>query len=1087
MPQAVVSVLPETQLNTFQVGDQLLPMAGALQSGGFFSIWQSFSPSGASKDIYGQRFTKTGSPDGAQLAIHAPTPGIDEWNLTVDELNGGDIVAAWRDNNGDTAPHPRSKVLFQIFDGNGQATSDLVEIDPNGSVRSISFHPDGTSFVLTLDLSSAIVGHFFDINGGAIKSPIEITGSSLYTFDAIGSQILSRDNLAAVYWAEKRNAGFGRETYDWMLQFVDSQSDGAQQVIRIETGFDGLRGYYGSTTVTELQDGSIVFSWERKKQAATDSLQTETALRRFDADGVQIGDDIVIPGNASSILKTVALDSGRFAVVYETNKKYALAYDSNGTPLGEPVQIQTERDSTIQGVEPLTGGRFAVFYTSEDEDGAGVFVQVFSVNSPATGAPNISGQTIEGETLSVDISDIADANGFDPSSIHLQWLRDGQVIENGTSAKYKLVPADSGTRISVKATFRDDNGAWEELESVSSGIISNINNLPTGQVVISGDARLHGKLKAETSTIRDDDGTSTFYYQWTRSNTPIAGATNAIYQIVGDDVQEDLSVKVFYKDGFGQIEELSSSTISPKPLDPGVSLIILDSETGEDGDMASFSVGLNAAIHSDVSIKFQVSDGSEAKLLTTSVTFTGDNWDKMQTIELVGLDDYENDGDASFAVTGVLNTDDSNYALALVETLSFRNLDDGEDQNQQKYGTNGPDNLEGMNGSDRLYGLGNLDVLRGGNGDDRLYGGYDDDRLFGDEGNDWLYGEADDDMLEGGDGHDELFGGEGADVLRGGNGNDILDGGTGIDTMSGGAGNDTYYVDRAEDVVWDGGHFSDHDTVIVIGNFTYELGSGLENASLADDSGSADLTGNRLNNELTGNNDNNVIKGGAGSDTLYSRGGDDTVIGGRGHDLIIGGSGEGNDTYLGGRGADTVKYTSAESGIRVNLKNGTATSIGKSDQAGIGDDVLSRIENVISGKYGDIVVGNGAANQIIGRRGSDLLYGASGADDLLGGKGQDMLFGGAGADFIRGDKGNDVLIGGAGADTFYFRKGDGRDTLNDFEVGIDHIEIGRGAARMRQLDFEQQGDDVLVSFRNVEFSVLDLRVKQLQDADNFLF
>ncbi|UWQ76949.1 hypothetical protein K3724_08985 [Leisingera sp. M658] len=147
----------------------------------------------------------------------------------------------------------------------------------------------------------------------------------------------------------------------------------------------------------------------------------------------------------------------------------------------------------------------------------------------------------------------------------------------------------------------------------------------------------------------------------------------------------------------------------------------------------------------------------------------------------------------------------------------------------------------------------------------------------------------------------------------------------------------------------------------------------------------------------------------------------------------------------------------------------------------MGDDLL------IGGKHGDRLLGGGGADELKGGHGKDVLIGNSGNDLLVGGGGSDTLKGESGRDMLLGHKGNDVLTGGSQADTFVFHKGHGNDTVTDFTAGEDRIAIGRGASRLSQLDFESQGDDVLVSFANVTILVEDITVAQLQDADNFLF
>jgi Ca2+-binding RTX toxin-like protein len=51
------------------------------------------------------------------------------------------------------------------------------------------------------------------------------------------------------------------------------------------------------------------------------------------------------------------------------------------------------------------------------------------------------------------------------------------------------------------------------------------------------------------------------------------------------------------------------------------------------------------------------------------------------------------------------------------------------------------------------------------------------------------------------------------------------------------------------------------------------------------------------------------------------------------------------------------------------------------------------------------------------------------------------LKGGASGDWLNGGTGNDVLIGGGGADGFVFSQGSGRDRIEDFTSGVDHIYL----------------------------------------------
>ena len=75
-------------------------------------------------------------------------------------------------------------------------------------------------------------------------------------------------------------------------------------------------------------------------------------------------------------------------------------------------------------------------------------------NSPATGAPTISGTVQFGETLTASTPGIADTDGLTNVSYSYQWIRnDGSSdtdIQDATGSGYTLVDADEGKTIKVK-------------------------------------------------------------------------------------------------------------------------------------------------------------------------------------------------------------------------------------------------------------------------------------------------------------------------------------------------------------------------------------------------------------------------------------------------------------------------------------------------------------------------------------------------------------------------------------------------------------------------------------------------------------
>ena len=92
-------------------------------------------------------------------------------------------------------------------------------------------------------------------------------------------------------------------------------------------------------------------------------------------------------------------------------------------------------------------------------------------NTPATGAPTITGTAQVGETLTADITGISDDDGLDNAAFAYQWLADDDEIDSATASSYTLVAADAGKAIKVRVSFTDDGGNDEQLTSAVTGAV----------------------------------------------------------------------------------------------------------------------------------------------------------------------------------------------------------------------------------------------------------------------------------------------------------------------------------------------------------------------------------------------------------------------------------------------------------------------------------------------------------------------------------------------------------------------------------------------------------------------------------------
>lgn len=183
----------------------------------------------------------------------------------------------------------------------------------------------------------------------------------------------------------------------------------------------------------------------------------------------------------------------------------------------------------------------------------------------------------------------------------------------------------------------------------------------------------------------------------------------------------------------------------------------------------------------------------------------------------------------------------------------------------------------------------------------------------------------------------------------------------------------------------------------------------------------------------------------------------------------------GTDTYDGGEGSDMITFSNFETGVVVDLGNGT----------GPNGTVLSNIENVVGSSFNDIILGSAEANSIKGGHGDDRIYGLDGDDMISGGSGNDIIHAGSGNDRVIGGGGNDditgrlgadVMSGGGGADTFrYYNPTDGvfdsglaqadRDLITDFKSGKDILDFSAMDA-----DPSSEADDAFIFLGTDKFT-----------------
>ncbi|MCK6425287.1 MAG: putative Ig domain-containing protein, partial [Burkholderiaceae bacterium] len=228
-------------------------------------------------------------------------------------------------------------------------------------------------------------------------------------------------------------------------------------------------------------------------------------------------------------------------------------------------------------------GTVTVTVTATDGTGATASdsfdIVVGNVNDAPTGAPRIIGTPTEDQTLGIDTSAIADADGL--GNFSYQWQRNGSTISGATGATYTLGDADVGQQISVTVSWSDGQGTAEGLTSAAVGPIANVNDLPSGLVAIDDTTPTQGQTLNASHNIADAEGLGIVAWQWQRDGVDIAGATGSRYVTTQDDVGAVLRVVARYTDGQGAVETVASQPTAvvanvndaPQPRDGVVAVV----------------------------------------------------------------------------------------------------------------------------------------------------------------------------------------------------------------------------------------------------------------------------------------------------------------------------------------------------------------------------------------------------------------------------------------------------------------------------------------------------------------------------------
>jgi VCBS repeat-containing protein len=335
----------------------------------------------------------------------------------------------------------------------------------------------------------------------------------------------------------------------------------------------------------------------------------------------------------------------------------------------------------------------------------------------------------------------------------------GTLTDNSNGTWTFTPTANYSGSVNLSYTVTDGNGGT--AITTQSFNLTAVNDLPGGNVVISGTPREGLPLTASTTTVQDAEGLGSFFYQWqvlqAASWTDLPGATTAQFTPDNALVGSQVRVRLSYTDQQNTQETMfsaASSAIARINTPPVLNRSIADRTL-------TANLPVQIALPTDTFI-----DRNNGDRLTYSASLVGGSplpsWLRFDPLT------------QSFSGTP------TNFSAGIFNLQVTATDDQGEwisDDFVLQVGFE----------TTPLPVTSRLRVGTAGNDLNRTTGTAINDRILGQAGNDTLRGLGGDDIL---------LGGAGDDLLEGGLGNDILVGGVGRDRLVGGAGRDVFVLQR---------------------------------------------------------------------------------------------------------------------------------------------------------------------------------------------------------------------------------------------------------------------------------------------------
>ena len=173
-----------------------------------------------------------------------------------------------------------------------------------------------------------------------------------------------------------------------------------------------------------------------------------------------------------------------------------------------------------------------------------------SVKPTPTRAPVVSSSTPARPRVGARLRVTASSDDPWGGAVSYQWLANGVEISGATTAGYRPVAGQAGQWLSLRVTAT--NAVGTGTTTVVAGRVRQAPQVRTGQVVVTGEARVGGRLQARPSAVTGFPQAQASY-RWFRDGRRVPGVAGAVYRLRPVDAGAFITGRVIWTNAVGTV------------------------------------------------------------------------------------------------------------------------------------------------------------------------------------------------------------------------------------------------------------------------------------------------------------------------------------------------------------------------------------------------------------------------------------------------------------------------------------------------------------------------------------------------------